>query len=259
MPIDFVASENFKRLPPTLQILFRGAAEFLIFDYSTEQWAEIAKSFQALHAEPDAVEKARVRLVSAARSYYLEDLNRPGRKQQNKWRIQHWVKAFKLADALGHEFNWLARDQVNNAGPAPDGKEPYDKQRAEVMQILLMARSNIVNLGGEVPELPWATRDTLASIAGDPILDGFPNASPKSLYHSAVLEVWTELGGKLKISRHPNTHKTKGPLARYFSAVTQPVHGGSPESLHGIIERHVERQAALKKWRLELETANTKP
>ena len=70
--------------------------------------------------------------------------------------------------------------------------------------------------------------------------------SPKAAYQSSVLDVWTDLGGQLKFSRHPNTGKIKGPLARYFSAVTQPVHGGSPESLPDIIERHVAGKAALK-------------
>jgi hypothetical protein len=193
---------------------------------------EIAKSIQHFLAKADAYEKALLKLQSSARSFFLETFNRPGLKQQKKWRLNHWTKVDKLVDALMPEFFWLTHDERNNGPPHPYGKEPYHEDLLAPMKISVMAKSQIVSLGGKID-------------------DGYPKTTAKTVYHSSVLDVWTELGGKLKFSRHPRTGKIKGPLARYFSAVTQPVHGGSPESLPDIIKRHLAQKAALDKWRLD--------
>jgi hypothetical protein len=74
-----------------------------------------------------------------------------------------------------------------------------------------------------------------------------------------VLEVWTDLGGKLKFSRHPNTKKIGGPLVRYYSAATKPVHGGSPESLRDAIKRYKAQKAVPKKQRRERVVAEALP
>jgi hypothetical protein len=72
------------------------------------------------------------------------------------------------------------------------------------------------------------------------------------MFHFRVLEVWTDLGGKLQISRHPTTGKIKGPLARYFAAATQPVLGGSLESLPDILARQKKLMEAFHKYRIEM-------
>jgi hypothetical protein len=81
-------------------------------------------------------------------------------------------------------------------------------------------------------------------------------ARPKAQYQFEVLEVWTRLGGETNFSRHPTTGEIGGPLTRYFCAVTQPVHGGSPESLPDILGRYEAREATLEEIRLALERNN---
>jgi hypothetical protein len=232
--------DKFKELPPALQEHMLRAAELLTFDYSPEQWAEVAKSLQPLKAKDEAIEKARGRLERAARSFFRDKLNGPGHKRQRQWKLEHWTKVDKLADALISEFFWLERDEIRHGPPDPSGKErqPYRHQITELMKISVKAKRHV---------------------SPNRIDDGFPRTTLKSDYHGAVLRVWTELGGKLKVSRHPATGKIKGPLVRYFSAVTQPVHGGSPESLPDIIRRHVELEAAIEKWRLDMFVANHVP
>ena len=71
----------------------------------------------------------------------------------------------------------------------------------------------------------------VARLAGPKIDDELPKATKRGWFQFHVLHVWTDLGGKLRISRNPMTGKIKGPLARYFAAATQPVCGGSLETL----------------------------
>ena len=59
-------------------------------------------------------------------------------------------------------------------------------------------------------------------------------------YQSKVLEIWVQLGGSLRISRHNRSQRVQGPLAKYFFAVARPVMGEatpSSESLPGIVKR----------------------
>ena len=210
-------------------------ATFLTFDYSHEQWTQIVKSVQHLQPTPEALDEARYRLRQAARSYFLTILNRPGEKRQEQWKVKHWRSVEKHVEALISDFEWLRRDKSANGPPSPDGSasDPYRDDLRALMRIKIMSSSRVVDLTARFD-------------------DGFPKATPKAWYQSVVLEEWVGLGGRLKISRHPLNGQIKGPLARYFSAVTEPVHGGSPESLPDIVRRHVELRSAIERWRVEM-------
>jgi hypothetical protein len=238
------ASENFEKLPLELQEFLRAQVELLLFDYTPEQWMEIAKSIQHFQ-EPDAYENALFKLRNSARSYFLATFNQPDTKRRKKLLLKHWTKTRDLADALMSEFFWLARDELNYGPPDHSGNErkPYHENRFALMKIRLMATANLISLGGKIDDgIQRFGPEAIALMKTTVVYADDPKTTAKSAYHSDVLDVWTELGGKLKISRHPNTGKLGGPLARYFSAVTLPVHGGSPESLPDIIERHVARK-----------------
>ncbi|HEV2550808.1 MAG TPA: hypothetical protein VGU20_26080 [Stellaceae bacterium] len=242
--VDFAPSnpETWRELPPVLQELIRAGASLLTFNYTAGQWAAIDRAIQSLQPDRAAIEETHHVLLQAARRFYLETLNGPGRRQQTKWELQHWTKVRDLSAALMKEFFWLAHDGKDDGPPDPPGhkREPYKDQLLALMTISVMATSGVNRLGGKID-------------------DGYPMASPKAHYQSDVLSAWTKLGGKLKISRHPLTGKTKGPLSRYFSAVTEPVYGGSPESLHAIVKRHGARETALAEWRLQMIIANGEP
>ena len=213
---------------PAIQAFLGAGADPITFEYTAEQWAEIARSIQQLHAKPEAIERARRELKTSARSFLWEVVNKARNKHNRKRLLWHWVRAGKLADALMAELTWFAR---NNVHPTSASGKPFAEELDALTTVSVMAGKCTVTLRGKFD-------------------DGDPKATSKTRYNSRVLDVWTKLGGKLKFSRHPRTGKVKGPLARYFSAVTQPVHGGSPESLPDIIKRHLARRAALDKYRL---------
>jgi hypothetical protein len=246
---DDGAPNNFK---DAIQEMTRVVAALATFDYTTEEWAKVAASLRPLSAaDPQMIEKVRLHLVRSARSYFLQMANGPGKKQQKKWRLKHWTKVKNLADALMSEFFWLKRDSLAHGPPDPSGRErhPYQEQLLALMEISEMAAHHTTNRN-------TTNRNTTNRKRID---DGYPEGTLKSWYQFAVLEVWTELGGKLKISRHPIKGKIKGPLVKYFSAVTEPVHGGSPESLPDIIKRHEALKAARDKYRLDYANADAEP
>lgn len=70
---------------------------------------------------------------------------------------------------------------------------------------------------------------------------------PTVEFHFQVLRAWVALGGELKVSYDAITGKVRGPLARYFSAVTKGVTGASTNSLRDIIKQH---RAILKEYGL---------
>jgi hypothetical protein len=216
-----VNADSLKSIPEFMRPLMLRAAAYFTFDYSPEEWAKIAKSLESLNAKRKAIEKTRVRLRNSARSYLVSKLNGPGHARQKKERLRHWVKVVGLSHTLIKEFHNLAAYEPKNGPPNPDGseREPYNAEMLALMMIKVMAESHVASLSGNSD-------------------DGYPKARPKAHFQFDVLEVWTSLGGKLGFSRHPHTKKIGGPLVRYFSAATEPVHGGSPESLPDVIERY---------------------
>ena len=164
-----VTDEAKADLPPELQAFFQAAAGLITFDYTPEQWREIAKSIQHFLAKPEAYEKALLKLLNSARSFYLETLNKPGRKREEKWRLNHWTKVGKLADTLMSELLWLARNEPHP--PDPSGKERkrrFNDELDALITISVMAKKHVVGLGGLID-------------------DGFPKTTTKMVYHSSVL------------------------------------------------------------------------
>ena len=195
-------------------------------EYSDDQWVKIEKELHHLRANPADLEKVRGQLARAARRYRNEVANAPRYKILEKQRARDWARTVKLSDGLMHLLPRLYW---------PEPPAPY----------------------GSPPPKPWWRdyQDTLRELnvfAGQlaapkiDLDDGFPKAGPRVWFQFHVLENWTRLGGELKWSRN-HKNKISGPLARYFSAATQPVLGGSLESLPDIVKRHKTMRLANNK------------
>jgi hypothetical protein len=72
----------------------------------------------------------------------------------------------------------------------------------------------------------------------------------RDAYQSYVLDVWTQLGGKLGTSKNPVTQEVGGPLFRFFVAVAGPVMGAelpAASSFRNIVRREKRRHALSAK------------
>jgi hypothetical protein len=203
----------------------------LAFEYTEDDWAEIVRSLQHLHPSEEGLGKARRRLANAARRYCRQKENAPKEKTRQRRFRRDWAKIAKLSDEVMHLLHRYSEDE---GPPNPDGGPCFDRfaRDKEALTKLKVAAQ------GRLADLPRL------------IDDGFPTAGPRTWYQFHVLETWTRFGGKLQFSRHPQKHKITGPLARYFSAVTQPVLGGSLESLPDIVKRHKALRLVYNKWRV---------
>jgi hypothetical protein len=228
------------------------AGEPLTFAYTDKQWADIEQSLRYLQPNQAAVETARRQalerrvatygwpplttqdlrtvLCNAASRYLFGGVNGPALASKNKEIAKRWTRTLTLSDDLRGSLTTVAT--LEEHPPNPDGGPPHDfyqdhKLALEKLSKLARRRS------------------------AEAINDGFPKVRSRAWFHFRVLEVWTDLGGKLQISRHPTTGKIKGPLARYFVAATQPVHGGSLESLPDILARQKTLMQALHEYRIE--------
>jgi hypothetical protein len=213
-----------------LGLIARVSVEIRTFDYTDEQWADIERSLLHLQPGQAALERARNELVQAARINLSELLDEAlGRRNREKWIAKEWARIEKLSDDLRGSLTRVAR--FEGLGSPPPGRqpavEPYKGEQLAVARLNSMA---------------------VARLAGPKIDDGFPKATRRQWFQFHVLHVWTELGGELRFSRHPTRGKIKGPLARYFAAATQPVCGGSLESLPDILKRQESMLAAVKQW-----------
>ena len=207
------------------------------FDYTDEQWADIERSL--LHLKPDqaALERARNELVQAARINLSELLDDAlGSRNIKKWIAKEWARIEKLSDDLLGSLTKVATfEELGNPRPGRQSAvEPYKEEQLAVARLKAMA---------------------VARLAG-PNDDGFPKATKRRWFQFHVLHVWTELGGELRFSRHPRTREIKGPLARYFTAATQPVCRGSLESLPDILRRQESMLAAVKHWAAKMRAPN---
>jgi hypothetical protein len=226
-PSDDEAEKAQRAFQDFLEPIMRRAIELRLFDYTDEQWADIERLL--LHLQPDlaALEKARNELVQAARIHNWELVDDAlGRRNLEKWIAKEWARIEKLSDNLLRSLTRVARFEGHDS---PSGRqpavEPYKDERLAVARLNSMA---------------------VARLAGPKIDDGFPKATRRQWFQFHVLHVWTELGGELRFSRHPTKGEIKGPLARYFVAATQPVCGGSLESLPDILKRQESMLAAVK-------------
>jgi hypothetical protein len=229
------SDEEVQAVQDFLGVSAQVSVDVLTFDYTDEQWADIERSLLDLQPDQAALENARNELVQAARINLSELLDEAlGRKNIEKWVAKEWARIEKLSDDLLRPLTRVATFEGIAPGRQP-AVEPYKDEQLAVARLKAMA----------------ATR-----LAGPKIDDGFPKATRRQWFHFHVLHVWTELGGELRFSRHPTTGKIKGPLARYFVAATQPVCGGSLESLRDILERQESMLAAVKQWAAKMRAPN---
>jgi hypothetical protein len=235
-PSDEQAEKASRAFLDFLDPIFRLAVDLRLFDYTDEQWADIERSL--LHLQPDqaALEKARNELVQAARLHNWELIDDAfGRRNLEKCIAKEWVRIKKLSDDLLGALRRVGTfEGLDRPGRQPAVESYKDEQ-------LAVARLNAM---------------AVARLAGPKIDDGFPKATKRQWFHFHVLHVWTELGGKLRFSRHPTTQQIKGPLARYFAAATQPVCGGSLESLPDILKRQESLLPAVKQWVAKMRAPN---
>jgi hypothetical protein len=213
------------------------SVEVRTFHYTDEQWTDIERSLLRLQPDQAALERARNELVQAARIHLSELLDDAlGHRNIEKWVAKEWARIGKLSDDLHRSFRRVARFEGHDSSPGRQpAAEPYKDEQLAVARLKAMA---------------------VARLAGPKIDDGFPKATRRGWFQFHVLHVWTELGGELRFSRHPTTGKIKGPLARYFTAATQPVCGGSLESLPDILERQESMLPAVKQWAARMRAPN---
>jgi hypothetical protein len=196
-----------------------------VFRYRPEQWLAIEKAIEPLRPSDEDLVDIRWRLCRAGASYLSNVRMQPEEQKRRRQMLQSWRRVETYSRRIMSELQWLhgVDDSFARA------EEFYKNQPDALSNIMVTAKGRAVHLA-------------------DKINDGFPKITLKQMYQSVVLGEWAALGGKLKFSRHPVKGKIKGPLAKYFSAVTEPVYGGSPESLPDIIRRHVELQSEITRW-----------
>jgi hypothetical protein len=239
-PSDEEVQRAKKGIQDFLQPILKLATELLTNDYTDEQWAEIERALRHLQPDRAALENARERLVQAARLHNSELVNEGlGGTTLEKWIAKEWARIEKLSDDLLESLRRVATFEGHDSPSTPPGKQPgldpYKDYRLTLTRLGTMAKDRL---------------------AGPKIDDGFPKATRRGRFHFHLLHVWTDLGGTLGISRDPKTGKIKGPLARYFAAATQPVCGGSLESLPDIVARQKSMAEAVEKWRAKMLIAN---
>jgi hypothetical protein len=190
-----------------------------LFDYSEEQWSNIAAATQSIRtgALPD---EARTELVRSA-CVYLAGMAHAAPTEHRRWRNVA-RQAYKLQQALS------AAIEINIQHLRKCGVE--EKNLPTSMRRELEHLSDIGDLANEMADMYQRQPSELRHLN-----------SPRLMYEWEVLEIWILLGGRLGISRHPKTGKVQGPLARFFRAVTAPVMGAAApalETLRDAIARH---------------------
>jgi hypothetical protein len=198
----------------------------LRWDYPPQERERIVEAIRYLKVLGNAIEPALQQLRIYGRNYLLTLVS--GRSERQK----HWVKAHRLAEDLNAELRWLAE---NEHGLLPDStlRKALDPRSLGLFSIRLITRSRVVQYENMID-------------------DGFPDATPKAYFRFKVLDQWVKLGGTVRFSRHPHTQKIGGPLVRFYSAVTEPVIGGSAETLTHVVKAYKSWKAALDSWQLSM-------
>jgi hypothetical protein len=182
----------------------RGAAAR--FDYTEIQWKKIEGLFRC-RERFTSLEEARERLRNAAQEYLSGGLLQRG----DRARKNRWERITRLSKKLHSELSSCAEETFGQDMPRPF--------------------SDLLPCIGRLPRYSELAAHDCA---------GRSKVLPRWIYQFKVLQVWADLGGKLRMSRHSRSQKVQGPLARYFLAVAEPVMGDatpSLESLRDIIER----------------------
>jgi hypothetical protein len=185
------------------------------FEYSNEEWAKIELCVQAARSRP--LTEERRRLQQAAVEYSLRSSTR---------------ELLKL-----HERRFLAN------------RESIRWLAANLYQALseVQARNHDNKYGRLLQSLAKLRDDKSISAAKRP---PFSQLSPREDYYREILGVWVDmLGGALSYSRDAD-NKVRGPLIRFFQAVTCPVlatDAPALESISDIVDREKERRKKRRK------------
>jgi hypothetical protein len=214
-----------------------------LYPYTQQQWDEIEKSFAHLQPDDQATVRARRRLLTAARGVIQEVVTGPAlaehkTKAEQDWRkISELVKEIKGLLRVRLRLDWIYT--VGAEQIALPHKLPPELWSDDWPILYRDIPEGLIKLE--------AIADQATRVYGQRD-ERYPKTTPQVWFKCTVLDVWSCLGGRLRFSSHPRTHKVRGPLARYFSAATQPVMGGSLESLPDMIARHHSLQRYLEKY-----------
>jgi hypothetical protein len=183
------------------------------FDYSDEQWLAIEREVALVRSR--LLTHFERRLFIGAGDLYLSSVRI---RQRFEARLQEKTESWTAVRMLAEELlTALNRATATSA---------YIEKYIVRMTPLLGKLRDDAKLFGE----PWILR------------------SPKDEYYERVLSIWVDhCGGQLKKSRDKTTQKPKGPLLRFFVAVTYPVMGidaPKPETIFDIVDREKLRRTA---------------
>jgi hypothetical protein len=191
-----------------------------LFNYSEEEWLAIEAAIQVVRKRP-LPKKIRKWLVGEAR-WYLADRNQPNERREWQKASLHVEKARQVIFDIAARI----RERYNEAGYAKKiGQSVFNRVFGQNLRDLTRIRDD--------------AKETAEFNKKGPT-NGAHYDNPKFMYEFKVLRIWTSLGGELRLSRHPLDGSIRGPLARFFRAVTVPVMGPSapsPESLPEIVRR----------------------
>jgi hypothetical protein len=178
--------------PNTLDLLRRQIAEAVRFDYTEEDWIKIEKSIRHLRPTRAGLEDVHLRLCLQIRTYLYNQLKRPENVTRNKQITKHWDQIARLSDDALKLLS--AVERLESDGPPPTlAPEKYREHKNALMKLNVSARGRL---------------------AAPKIDDGDLKASPRGWFQFSVLEIWTILGGQLRISRHPRTKKITGAVGK---------------------------------------------
>jgi hypothetical protein len=183
------------------------------FDYTESQWKKIEEAVQALK-QGTLLEEVRERLRNAAQEYLSGELLQRG----DRARKNRWEKITRLSKKLASELSSCAEETFGKDMPRPF--------------------CDLISGIGRLPR--YSEVAALECASRSKILPGW-------IYELKVLQIWMALGGKLRISRHSKSQEVRGPLAKYFLAVTEPVMGDATPSLESLPDI-IERQKVTREW-----------
>src|ERR1700730_17411255 len=231
------------------------------FDYSKAEWDEIEACIVTVRNMP-LMEIERASLLRAALKYGREAEERKnGDYLPPNVRAKSWTKVARLCAQLC--------EALETAGQNRSG----DNWRSEAIVIVpkelcLTLVRKILGEHVNPPEF-WSGRilsiddligllNTLgkdAETTAEPFYWGVSRLvsftgrlDPQIVYFQHILWLWTDIfTGKPKLSRDPGSGQLRGPLARYFLAVTGPVMTDEAPSLESLPDI-VDRQKSFYRW-----------
>jgi hypothetical protein len=183
-----------------------------MFDYSNKQWAAIETEVALVRSAP--LTRIERRLFILAGDVYLHCVrSKQSFEARRQEEMESWTVVRNLTEELLTALNRAMATNVCN-----------EKYMVPMTTLLSKLRDDAERFGK-----PWI---------------------PKGEYYQSVLSMWVDhCGGQLKKSRDKTTQKPKGPLLRFFVAVTYPVMGidaPKPETIFDIVEREKLRRKAAE-------------